>query len=179
MNSNLNSNQNSAHEPLVDRALMGLDLAAEHHLATCPCCQGERERTERALQRYAETEREQASRHEAFWTDQAARIRGACRSIKRRPSAAAVLVPALALLLLLTLELVPRSKPQAPPANAKGQSISDQDLLLAVERAVDSGTPYALEPVAFSIEVGQSHSAGSQKGVSHSNLRKEPASHVE
>jgi len=184
MNSNMSSNENvanqnsAAHEPLVDRALMGLDLAAEHHLANCTCCQGEREKTERALEHYAEMEREQAGRQEAFWSDQATRIRAACRSIKRRPSGAVILVPALALLLVLGLELVPRLKPQAPPPRAKAETISDQDLLVAVESAVDRGTPYALEPVALSIEL-ESNSAASQKGITHSNMRKEPASHVE
>src|SRR5258708_6579118 len=45
----MNPNENS-HDPLVERALVGLDLAAEHHLANCAPCQTERERVQEALQ---------------------------------------------------------------------------------------------------------------------------------
>lgn len=176
-----NSNSRSElHEPLIDRALMGLDLAAEHHLANCPCCQGEREKTEQALRRYAEFEREKAVREETTWSEQAARIRAACASVPRRPAAAAVLAPALALLLVLSLTLLPRPKPQAPASTAKVESISDQDLLLAVERAVDSGTPYALEPVALIVDARETGSSAiPQKKVTHPKTRKESASHVQ
>ena len=48
----MNPNENS-HDPLVERALVGLDLAAEHHLANCAPCQTERERVQEALRRTA------------------------------------------------------------------------------------------------------------------------------
>jgi hypothetical protein len=179
MNSNLNEKGSASHELLVDRALMGLDLAAEHHLANCPCCQGEREKTERALRQYAEFEREQAGRRESFWSDQARRIGSACGSAKRRPVAAAVLVPALGLLLALGLGFALRRQPVPAPAAARMETVSDQDLLLAVESAVDSATPYALEPVALTVDVRDLSSAVPQKNTGHSKMRKESTSHAE
>jgi hypothetical protein len=184
MNSNLNSDGNpkteyGSHPLLVDRALMGLDLTAEHHLANCQCCQGEREKTEQALRQYAEFEREQGARQESFWRDQATRIRAACGSAKRRPAVAAVLVPALGLLLAIGLGFALRRHPAPAPATARVETISDQDLLLAVESAVDSGTPYALEPVALTVDVQDLNRVVPQKSVTHSKLRKETASHVE
>jgi hypothetical protein len=168
----MNPNSNS-HEPLIDSALIGLDLTAEHHLANCPCCQGEREKTERALRQFADQQREQASRPESFWEEQAGRIRAARSSLTRRAPFPAVLVPALALLLVLGLELTPRRQPPARPPNAQVQAVSDHDLLVAVERAVDNATPYALEPVALAVEEPESNSA-----AKHTTKVKEADSHA-
>ena len=160
----------NSHEPLIDRALIGLDLAAEHHLAHCPCCQGEREKTERALRQFAELEREQASRSEAFWEEQTARIRAARASLARRLSPAAILVPALVLLLILGLSLTPRRQPPTRPTQT--QEVSDYDLLVAVERAVDNGTPYALEPGALVADEADSSRALPNKSVHQENHKK-------
>jgi hypothetical protein len=165
----MNQNPNS-HEPLIDSALIGLDLTAEHHLAHCPCCQGEREKTEQALRQFAELEREQASRSEAFWEEQTARIRAARAGMARRASPAAILVPALVLLLVLGLALTPRRQPPTRPTQT--QEVSDHDLLVAVERAVDNGTPYALEPVALVADEAESSPALPKANVSHKNTRK-------
>jgi hypothetical protein len=165
----MNNNPNS-HEPLIDSALIGLDLSAEHHLAHCPCCQGEREKTEQALRQFAELEREQASRSEDFWEEQTARIRAARISLARRASPAPILVPALALLLVLGLAITPRRQPPTRPTPT--QEISDHDLLVAVERAVDNGTPYALEPVALVADDTESSSAVPNKNVPQKNHKK-------
>jgi hypothetical protein len=165
----MTQNPNS-HEPLIDSALIGLDLTAEHHLAHCPCCQGEREKTERALRQFAELKREQASRSEAFWEEQTARIRAARARLARRSSPAAILVPALALLLVIGFELAPRRQPQA--RQTETQTISDHDLLVAVEQAVDNGTPYALEPVALMADEVEPGSVLPNKKVPQKNHRK-------
>lgn len=167
-----------SHAPLVDRALMGLDLAAEHHLANCPCCQGEREETEQALLRYADFEREQAGRQESFWSDQLVRIRAACPTASRRTSAGVVLVPALALLLVLGLGFGLRRQPAPVPTTAHVENISDHDLLLAVESAVDSGTPYALEPVALMVDEPESAGDLQKDHGLRAKTNKEPNSYA-
>ena len=173
MNPNFDS-----HEPLIDSALIGLDLTAEHHLSNCPCCQGEREKTEQALRRYAEFERDRASRPESFWDDQAARIRAA-RSKPGRLQLGAVLVPALALLVVLVLELAPQREPLSPLPTVQAQSISDHDLLIAVERAVDNGMPYALQPVALAVDQGESGAAVPKQNVPSNKMIKEFNSHAQ
>ena len=165
----MNENPNS-HEPLIDSALIGLDLTAEHHLAHCPCCQGEREKTEQALRRFAELELERASRTDAFWEEQTVRIRSARASLARRTPPAAILVPALALLLVLGVALTPGRQPQTRATET--QTISDHDLLVAVERALDNGTPYALEPVALVVDEAESSTSMPNKTVPKKNHKK-------
>lgn len=146
----MNANANP-HEPLVDSALIGLDLTAEHHLANCPCCQVEREKTEQALRHFADLQREEASRPEPFWEQQMSHIRTTRRAAGRRSAARAALLPAVAVILLLAFALAPQKRPM-PKAAAQAQAVSDHDLLVEVERAVDNGTPYALEPVALAVD---------------------------
>lgn len=144
----MNSNPNS-HEPLVDSALIGRDLAAEHHLAGCPCCQQDREKIEQALQHFADVQRAQAHQPEHFWEEQTARIRAARAELRPRSPVRTALVPALAVLLVFALELVPRKQSQPLPPPQQAQLYSDHELLVQVERAVNNGTPEALEPLAL------------------------------
>ena len=65
------NNEQNAHEPLVESALAGFDLAAEHHLATCQPCQAERDRMQEVLREFAAANREYANRPESFWQQQA------------------------------------------------------------------------------------------------------------
>jgi hypothetical protein len=165
------NNEQSSHEPLVDRAVMGLDLAAEHHLANCPCCQSDREGIERALKHFAEVQREQAKGTENFWERQAAKIREAAAE-SARPSLALRSIPALAAAALAAfLLLQPSSKPTPPPAPAMP---SDEAVLSEVERAMASGTPAALEPVSL-----YSAADTDEMSPSKSSAKKEPANHVE
>jgi predicted anti-sigma-YlaC factor YlaD len=168
------SKHTDLHEPLIDRALMGLDLTAEHHLANCPCCRGERENTERALQLYAESQREEANRPQSFWEEQATRIRSARASLSSRPPVAAVLAPALALLLVLGLGLRSHDRAQTPQTAVPSATISDHDLLVAVERAVDNGTPFALEAVTPVAEANATVSTKANK-----KMDRETKSHAE
>ena len=171
--------ESQSHEPLVDRALMGIDLAAEHHLANCPCCQGEREKTEQALRHYSAFQREEAGREDNFWNEQAHRIQVACHALRPRSNAAARLVPALALVMVLGLGLALWRQPSTARPTAQLQTVSDQDLLIAVESAVDTGTPYALEPVAVMVEEHEKASLMPRSKTLSNRKHKEPASHVQ
>jgi hypothetical protein len=173
----MNSNEN-AHDPLVDRALVGFDLAAEHHLANCQPCQQERERVEEALRMFSAANRENAHRPESFWEQQALRIRAARNERAKKSRVALTLTPGLAVLLLIgaaLLSRVPNSQPPAalnpPAAEAGADRLSDHELLLEVERAVQSDTPLSLEP-AMLVEENDS-----SMPLSSSNARKELHTH--
>ena len=150
------STNEKSHEPLVERALIGFDLAAEHHLANCEPCQQERERVQEALNLFGAAKRESAKRPETFWEQQAVRIRAARSEQVKRSRMALALTPGLAVLLLIGFALVagsPKVDPKpAPISRAATPVISDQELLMEVERAVQSGTPLALEPATLMVE---------------------------
>jgi hypothetical protein len=168
------SSEQNAHEPLVERVLVGFDLAAEHHVANCPPCLAERERLEDALRQFGAANREYALRGEDFWERQAAQIRQKRREASGRMRVAAGLAPVLATLLLVGVLLVhraPRVEPSAQTAPAV-QTVSDHELLLAVERAVESDTPQALAPMAWVEE----ESDGNMPSTMRSN-QKENRSH--
>jgi len=174
----MNPNGNT-HDPLVERALMGFDLAAEHHLANCQPCQDERERVEEALRLFGAAKREYANRPESFWEQQAQRIRAAGNERARKSSVALMLTPGLAVLLLIgaaLLSRVPNSLPSSAiassPTTAKLDRLSDHELLLEVERAVQSDTPLSLEPAMLMVEENDSGMP-----LSSSNARKEPHTH--
>lgn len=169
----MNSKENS-HDPLVERALVGFDLAAEHHLANCPPCQSEREEVENALRQFAVVNREYANRPENFWEQQAARIRAARTESGPRSGLAMKLVPSLVVLLLLAFAIVNRIPAWHPAAGRTPavQTDSDHELLLEVERAVQTDTPLALQPATLMVEESDGNlplNATSQK--------KEPRSH--
>jgi hypothetical protein len=169
----MNSKENS-HPPLVERALVGFDLAAEHHLANCPPCQSEREEVENALRQFAALNREYAHRSEDFWAQQAARIRAARAESGLRSGWTMKLVPSLVVLLLLAFVIVSRIPASHPVAvtTPSLQTDSDHELLLEVERAVQADTPLALEPATLMVEESDGNvplNATSQK--------KEPGSH--
>ena len=174
----MNSNENT-HDPLVDRALVGFDLAAEHHLANCHPCQDERERVEEALRMFSAANREFANRPESFWDQQAIRIRAACNERAKRSKLALTLAPGLAVLLLIGVALlsrVPNSRPSIafnmPAPNVTPDRLSDHELLLEVERAVQSDTPLSLEPAMLMVEENDSGMP-----VSSSNASKELHTH--
>jgi hypothetical protein len=149
----MNSNENT-HDPLVERALVGFDLAAEHHIAHCPPCQTERERVEDALRQFAVANREYASRPENFWEQQGARIRVAHQEATQRSSLTMTLIPSVVVLLLLGFAILGRAPGVRPVAVARPalQTDSDHELLLQVERAVGADTPLALQPATLMVE---------------------------
>jgi len=166
----MNANEHS-HDPLVERALLGFDLAAEHHLANCAPCQAERERVQEALRFFGAANREHANRSESFWEQQAARIRAARTERSRRSQLAMTLTPGLAVLLLLAFALLHRGS-VSPPTQPAAQIDYDHELLVEVERAVQSDTPLSLEPATLMVE-----ESNSGLPMNSTNSVKEPRSH--
>jgi hypothetical protein len=149
----MNSNEN-AHDPLVEQALIGFDLAAEHHIAHCEPCQTERERVEEALCRFGAANREYANRPASFWEQQAASIRAGQQASVQRSRATLALVPSVVVLLLLGFAVLGRAPGGRPVAVAPplAQTDSDHELLVGVERAMGRRTPLALEPATLMVE---------------------------
>jgi len=169
----MNANEN-LHEPLVERALVGFDLAAEHHIAHCPPCQTEREKVEDALRQFGAANREYANRSESFYEQQAARIRAAQRESKQRSRLTMALVPSLVVLVFLAVALLgkaPGVRPAVvtPPVQ---QTDSDYELLLEVERVIQSDTPRALEPATLMVE-----DSDGNRPLNRTSDRKENRSH--
>jgi hypothetical protein len=149
----MNSNEN-AHDPLVERALVGFDLAAEHHIAHCEPCQTERERVEEALRQFGAANRECANRPASFWEQQAASIQTAQQASVQRSRATLALVPSVVVLLLLGFAVLGRAPAMRPVAvaPAPAQTDSDHELLVGVERAMRTDTPRALQPATLMVE---------------------------
>lgn len=149
----MNSNENS-HDPLVERALVSFDLAAEHHLAGCQPCQTERDRVEDVLRQFAAANREYADRPETFWQQQALRIETARRKSETRSRLTAALVPAVVVLLLSAFAILGRAPGVRPAATVTptAQVDPDHELLLEVERAIQADTPRALEPATLMVD---------------------------
>lgn len=153
----MNRGENS-HELLVEKALVGFDLAAEHHLAHCAPCQEERERVGEALREFGNASREQTGRPEIFWEQQAARIRAASSQRAGRSRLGLTLAPGLAVLFLVAFALLSREPSARPtPATAIAQVDSDHELLVEVERVVETDTPLSLEPATLMIEQDDSN----------------------
>jgi hypothetical protein len=149
----MNSNDNT-HDPLVEHALVGFDLAAEHHIAECQPCQAERDQVEVALRQFAAANREYAKRPEDFWELQAGRIRAARAESDSKSRLTMTLVPSVVVLLLTAFAILGRSPGVQPiqPAAPVAQADSDHELLLEVERAIQSDTPRALEPATLMVD---------------------------
>jgi len=151
----MNSNENT-HDPLVERALVGFDLAAEHHIAECQPCQTERDQVEAALRHFAEANREYAKRPENFWESQAGRIHAARRESESKSRLTTTLIPSVVVLLLAAFSILGRA-PSAHPiqtAAPVAQVDSDHELLLEVERAIQYDTPRALQPATLMVDEG-------------------------
>jgi hypothetical protein len=149
----MTSNTNP-HDPLVERALVGFDLAAEHHIAQCQPCQTERDQVEAALRQFAEANRKYAKRSEDFWELQAGRIRAARHESESKSRLTTTLIPSVVVLLLAALAILGRAPRVYPIQHAApvAQVDSDHELLLEVERAIHSDTPRALEPATLMVD---------------------------
>ena len=172
----MNAKENP-HDPLVERALVGFDLAAEHHIANCQPCQEDRERMQDVLREFGAANRQLAQRPEIFWDQQAAKIRAARLKSTQRSRLALTLVPTAVVLLLIAFAVLSPS-PGARPTVANApvaalQQDSDHQLLLEVERAVQTDTPRSLEALTLmSDESDTTQPAGSanfSKESSHEN----------
>jgi hypothetical protein len=169
----MNSNEN-AHDPLVEQALIGFDLAAEHHIAHCDPCQTEREKVADALRQFGAANREYANRPESFYEQQAARIRAAQQESKQRSRLTMALVPSLVVLVLLAIAMLHRAPGVRPVAVVPvvQQTDSDHELLVQVERAIQSDTPRALEPATLMVE-----DSDGNRPLNSRSERKETRSH--
>jgi hypothetical protein len=169
----MNSNENS-HDPLVERVLVSFDLAAEHHISNCPPCQAERERVEDALRQFGAANREYAQRPERFWEEQASQIRRACRQSQKQSRITAALVPSVVVLLLAAFGILGHLPATRPAAIAQPAAQVDQDheLLIEVERVMQTDTPVALEPATLVVDQRNSGvplSSRSERKETHTN----------
>ena len=135
---------------------------------------------EEALRLFGAANREYSHRPESFWEQQAMRIRAARNERANKSRAALALAPGLAVLLLIgtaLLSRIPSSRPQPiamnpPVAQGSSGGLSDHELLLEVERAMQSETPLSLEPAMLMVEENDN-----AMPLSYSNARKEPHTH--
>ena len=170
----MNANEN-AHDPLVEQALVGFDLAAEHHIAHCEPCQTELEKMADALRQFGMANREYANRPESFYEQQAARIRAAQCASEKRSGLGMTLIPGVVVLLLLAFAMLGRAPGVHPVVTSPAPSVqndSDHELLLQVERAIQSDTPRALEPATLMVEDNDG-----SRPLDSSSERKENRSH--
>ena len=119
----------------------------------------------------AESARIATERPDAFWTRQRAAIRSriAIEHAAKRPLKRLILASALALVIVVML-IVKTSSPPAPIPQA--QIDPDQELLISVERAIQSNGPEALAPAAVlaeEINSAQSHSRRTPKENRYAN----------
>ncbi|HST10598.1 MAG TPA: hypothetical protein VLL05_09485 [Terriglobales bacterium] len=171
----MNSSENT-HDPLIDRAVVSFDLAAEHHIAGCEPCQAERDRVEGALRQFAAANREYANRPEDFWELQAARMRSDRHESQGRSRLTMSLVPSVVVLLLAAVAILGRAPDVRPAETSRAvpttQGDPDHELLLEVERAIQADTPRALEPATLMVEESEGNSP-----LNTSSERKEIRSH--
>lgn len=110
----------------------------------------------------AESARIATERPDAFWIRQRAAIRSriAIEEASKRPLKRLVLASAFALVTLVTLLL----KTSSPPAPVPQELVDpDQELLISVERAIQSNGPEALAPAAVLAEEINSAQSESQR----------------
>jgi hypothetical protein len=114
------------------------------HLATCSSCRAERKRMRHVLGELPALTRIVAQNDDAFWEQQRTAIWAKIDSVDARKfpvlawaSAAAVLVAAT---LLFSIA------PSVPP---RAQADSDHELMIQLERTLQSEVPVALEPAAL------------------------------
>jgi len=97
---------------------------------------------------------ERSERDDIFWTGQRARIRSRIRArVQQRHPMRVAFAGAVILFLAVLLTAPAGRSPQvmAPPA---AEVDADQELLIAVERALASGTPQSLAPLTPFAEPG-------------------------
>lgn len=98
-----------------------------------------------------------SERPEQFWRAQQARIHGCIESRKIRQPRSLWLVAATAALIFVAVLFIAPAGPRPPQAPPQARIDADQELLLAVERALAAGTPEALEPLTLLIESSSNH----------------------
>lgn len=153
-----------SNEELTEYLLGSGQSATAEHIASCAECRGEAERVAKALNAFKTWAHEESSKQAAVnvWAVAPARQSRARRSVFAWSATAAMTVFALALVLMLSHPHsgVPAQGNPGQLASANGQTpvtqvaeprqqISDDQLLLEVQQALDSSVPDALEPAAL------------------------------
>ncbi len=133
------------------------------HIASCAECLQEAERVARALNAFKTWAHEESEKQVAVnvWAKAPVRVAQARRSVFAWSAAAAMTVAALALMLMLRHPhsgvptqgtpgqiVVTNAKAPVTQVVQSQQQVSDDQLLLEVEQALDSSVPAALQPAA-------------------------------
>jgi hypothetical protein len=118
--------------------------SAEHR-ANCASCRAEQERLEGALAGFRELAKTAADRPDYFWDRQRLAIHARLQAGSRIPHFRTVWVWAAAAALVMVLGLIFYIKHTPPPVPdiAAGH---DQELLLAIDRSINSELPEVLQP---------------------------------
>lgn len=98
-----------------------------------------------------------AERPEQFWRGQQARIRTRIDHRNVRSPRSHWLTAVTAALIFFSVVLTTPAGPRPPKAPPQARLDADQELLLAVEHALASGTPEALEPLTLLVESSSNH----------------------
>ena len=98
-----------------------------------------------------------AQRPEEFWTRQELKIYTRIQSQAARRPRSLWLAAATAALIFLGVLVVTPAGPRAPQPPRQSAIDADQELLLAVERALATGTPESLAPVTLLVESSSDH----------------------
>ena len=114
------------------------------HLATCSSCRAEREQVRRVLGELPALSHKVAQSTDAFWEQQRTTIWAKIDSVDARKFP--VLAWASATAVLVTATLLFSVAPTAPP---RAQADSDHELMIQLERTLQSEVPVALEPAAL------------------------------
>jgi hypothetical protein len=161
--------QHLSHEDLLE-VLLDRSSGFNTHLATCSSCRAERERMSRVLGELPALTHIVAQNTDAFWEQQRASIWARIDSVE--PGKFPVLAWASAAAVLVAATLVLNSAPTVPP---RAEADSDHELMIQLERTLQSEVPAALEPAALlAREITQnsqlnSPSSDHKKESSHEN----------
>lgn len=140
------------------------------HLATCSSCHAERERVRRVLEELPALTHIVTQNTDAFWDQQRTAIWAKIDSIEPRRFPVLAWASATAVLVIATVlfSVAPTVPPQA-------QADSDHELMIQLERTLQTEVPVALEPAAMlAREITQNSQLNSpspdrQKESSHEN----------
>lgn len=159
------------HEHRLMEAIIGRSLPAEDHLLACAACRAERDRIESSFRSFAQSARAASDRPGYFWTRQSAQIHERLGSSSRSAFGYGSRMASALALLALTAFLLLQGAPKPLPDSSQVVAVSDHEILLEVERALDRDTPNALEPVTLLVEDMSRNSAQNSRTFSKELIR--------
>jgi len=114
--------------------------------------------------------RRRSERDEVFWSAQRARVRARIRAHVPRPHPLRIALASAVILFLAVFLTAPAGPPQRVETPAASAVDPDQQLLIAVERALASSTPQSLAPASpFAQPDSESHETQTIPHKEHSN----------